>query len=99
MKSIGRFHVKIFSCNSFHMDSFSLSLLSSESKTSKDEPSNKQIHTAIESLYKKYLLSDDIGLSSVHMLQAVENQIKSLFNQIKHLDAGLINEAEKVISK
>ena len=83
------------------MNFFSRSLLrlSSEYKTFKDEPSIKPMLNAIENLYKKYLLFDDIGLSSVHMLQTVEHHIRSLFEQIKHLDAALINEAEKVISK
>ena len=76
-------------CVSFH----------SEYKTSKDEPLIAQIKTTIENLYKKYLLSDDIGLSSVHMLQAIEDQMKSLFKQIKHLDPALIIEAEKVFRK
>ena len=75
------------------------SIIFSEYKNSKDEPLIEQMRATIETLYKKYLLSDDTGISTVHMLQAIENKIKSLFNQIETMDSSLVIEAEKVFEK
>ncbi len=70
--------------------------ISSEYKTSKDDPLIDQIKKTIEILYKKYIISDDIGISTIHMLEIIETKIKSLFNIIENLDASFIMEAEKV---
>ncbi len=73
--------------------------ISSEYKTSKDDPLIDQIKKTIEILYKKYIISDDIGISTIHMLEIIETKIKSLFNIIENLDASFIMEAEKVFSR
>jgi len=73
--------------------------LSREYKNSKDDPFIEQIKKSIEILYKKYIISDDIGISTIHMLQTIENKIKSLFNIIEHMDSSIIIEAEKVFYK
>ncbi len=73
--------------------------ISSEHKTSKDDPLIDQIKKTIEILYKKYIISDDIGISTIHMLEIIETKIKSLFNIIENLDASFIMEAEKVFSR
>jgi hypothetical protein len=70
--------------------------ISREQKNSKTDPFIEQMKKMIEILYKKYLISDDIGISTVHMLQLIENRIKYFFNQIETMDSLLIIEAEKV---
>lgn len=55
------------------------------------------IKNSIEILYKKYINSDDSGISTIHMLQIIENKIKNLLNSIENLNPELILEAEKVI--
>jgi hypothetical protein len=54
------------------------------------------MRNTIEIVYKKYFISDDIGISTVHMLQTIENKIKSLFNIIEHMDSSHLIQAEKV---
>ncbi len=71
-------------------------LISSEYKNSKTDSLIEQMKKTIEILYKKYLISDDIDISSVHMLQLLENRVKYFFNQIETMDSYLIIEAEKV---
>jgi len=56
----------------------------------------EQIKKSIEILYKKYFISDDIDISTIHMLQIIENKIKSLFNLIENMNSSFIIEAEKV---
>jgi translation initiation factor 2B subunit (eIF-2B alpha/beta/delta family) len=70
--------------------------LSREYKNSKDDPFIEQIKKSIEILYKKYIISDDIGISTIHMLQTIENKIKYLFNLIENMNPLFIIEAEKV---
>ncbi|CAF0966684.1 unnamed protein product [Adineta steineri] len=64
-------------------------------KNEKDHSSIEQLKQTIEILYKKYIISDDIGISTIHMLQMIENKIKSLFNTIEHMDSSTLVEAEK----
>ncbi|CAF0907730.1 unnamed protein product [Adineta steineri] len=64
-------------------------------KNEKDHSSIEQLKQTIEILYKKYIISDDIGISTIHMLQTIENKIKSLFNIIEHMDSSILIEAEK----
>ncbi|CAF4186176.1 unnamed protein product, partial [Adineta steineri] len=64
-------------------------------KNEKDHSSIEQLKQTIEILYKKYIISDDIGISTIHMLQTIENKIKSLFNTIEHMDSSILIEAEK----
>ena len=71
-------------------------LHSSQYKTTKDNPFNDQLKQAIEQLYKKYVISDDVGLSTHSMLQAIESKIQSLFNIIEQMNPTDIVEAEKV---
>ncbi|CAF0952452.1 unnamed protein product [Adineta steineri] len=66
-------------------------------KNGKDHSSIEQLKQTIEVLYKKYIISDDIGISTIHMLQTIENKIKSLFNTIEHMDSSILIEAEKVV--
>ena len=58
-------------------------------KIVKDDPFIEQIKKTIEILYKKYFISDDIGISTIHMLQTIENKIKSLFNLIENMNSSL----------
>ncbi len=98
MKSNEKFPVKIFSC---------IFLLSPKQlyqyfpflrqyKNEKDNPFIDQIRKTIEILYKKHIISDDIGISTIHMLQTIENKIKSLFNIIEYMDSSHLIQAEKV---
>ncbi|CAF1145180.1 unnamed protein product [Adineta ricciae] len=64
-------------------------------KTMKDNPFNDQLKQAIEQLYKKYIISDDVGLSTHSMLQAVESKIQNLFHIIEQMNSTDIVEAEK----
>ncbi|CAF1242614.1 unnamed protein product [Rotaria sp. Silwood1] len=64
-------------------------------KNEKNDPFIEQIKQSIEILYKKHVISDDIGISTIHMLQTIENKIKSLLNTIEQMDSSSIMEAEK----
>ena len=66
-------------------------------KNDKNDPFIEQLKQTIEILYKKYVISDDIGIATIHMLQSIENKIKSLFDIIEHMDSSSVMEAEKVI--
>ena len=65
-------------------------------KSEKDDPFISEIKKSIEIFYKKYFISDDIGISTIHMLQTIENKIKSLFNILEHMDPSHLIQAEKV---
>ncbi|CAF3149946.1 unnamed protein product [Rotaria sp. Silwood2] len=64
-------------------------------KNEKNDPFIEQIKKTIEILYKRHVISDDIGISTVYMLQTIENKIKSLLNIIEHMDSSAVMEAEK----
>jgi hypothetical protein len=97
-----KYPVKISSCIFFSkikiiiINQFFFFFFSSEYKNCKDDPLIEQIKKSIEILYKKYFTSDDIDISTIHMLQIIENKIKSLFNLIENMNSSFIIEAEKV---
>jgi hypothetical protein len=97
-----KYPVKISSCIFFSkikiiiINQFFFFFFSSEYKNCKDDPLIEQIKKSIEILYKKYFISDDIDISTIHMLQIIENKIKSLFNLIENMNSSFIIEAEKV---
>ncbi|CAF0902705.1 unnamed protein product [Rotaria sordida] len=64
-------------------------------KNQKNDPFIEQINKTIEILYKQHVISDDIGISTIHMLQTIENKTKSLLNIIEHMDSSVVMEAEK----
>ncbi|CAF3556586.1 unnamed protein product [Rotaria socialis] len=64
-------------------------------KNEKNDPLIEQIKNTIEILYKNHIISDDMGISTIHMLQTIENKIKSLLNIIEHMDSSAVMEAEK----
>ncbi|CAF1641050.1 unnamed protein product [Rotaria magnacalcarata] len=64
-------------------------------KNEKNDPLIEQIKNTTEILYKKHIISNDMGISTIHMLQTIENKIKSLLNIIEHMDSSAVMEAEK----
>lgn len=94
-----KYLVKIFLCILFFSTNIKLTLFSREHKNSKDNSNTNEIKKLIEILYKKYINSNDSGISTIHMLQIIENKIKNLFNLIENIDPTLIIQAEKVFQK
>jgi hypothetical protein len=66
-----------------------------ESQT--NDPSIDQMTRNIASVYQRHILSADMDISTLHMLQAIENKIQRYLNLLEQADASLLAEAEKVV--
>ncbi|CAF3634743.1 unnamed protein product [Rotaria socialis] len=85
----------LFLSPSYSRTSYMYKFIYRQCKNEKNDPLIEQIKNTIEILYKNHIISDDMGISTIHMLQTIENKIKSLLNIIEHMDSSAVMEAEK----
>lgn len=67
-----------------------------EHRNEKNETFIEQMVEAVGNLYRRHILSADAGVSTRHMIEALENRMKSLLFALEHADSRRLVEAEKV---
>ena len=67
-----------------------------EHRNEKNETFIEQMVEAVGTLYQRHILSADAGVSTSHMIEALENRMKSLLHALEQADSRRLAEAEKV---